>query len=40
LHQRGEELQTSEFLRLGAVSVAPVLLASTLALWLSLKLVG
>ena len=40
LRQRGEELPTSEFLRLGALSVPPVLLASTLALWASLKLVG
>jgi arsenical pump membrane protein len=40
LHQRGEDLPTSEFLRLGAVSVPPVLLASTIGLWLSLKLMG
>lgn len=40
LRQRGEELPTSEFLRLGAVTVPPVLLAATLALWASLKLVG
>jgi arsenical pump membrane protein len=30
----------SEFLRLGAVTVVPVLLAATLALWVSLRLVG
>ena len=40
LRQRGEELPTSEFLRLGAVTVPPVLLAATLALWASLRLVG
>jgi arsenical pump membrane protein len=40
LRQHGEELPTSEFLRLGALTVPPVLLAATLALWLSLKLVG
>ncbi len=38
--QRGEELPTSEFLRLGAVTVPPVLLAATLALWASLRMVG
>jgi arsenical pump membrane protein len=40
LRQRGEELPTSEFLRLGAVTVPPVLVVSTLALWAALKLVG
>jgi arsenical pump membrane protein len=40
LRQRGEELPTSEFLRLGVVTVPPVLLASTVALWASLRLVG
>jgi arsenical pump membrane protein len=39
LRQRGEELSTSEFLRLGVVTVPPVLVASTVALWVSLKLV-
>ncbi|MCL6091769.1 MAG: SLC13 family permease [Actinobacteria bacterium] len=39
LRQRGEQLKTSEFIRLGALSVPPVLVASTLALWASLKLV-
>jgi arsenical pump membrane protein len=32
LRQRGEELPTSEFLRLGIVTVPPVLVVSTLAL--------
>ncbi len=40
LRQRGEEQPTSEFLRLGALSVPPVLLGATVALWASLKLVG
>jgi arsenical pump membrane protein len=40
LRQRGEDLPTSEFLRLGVVTVPPVLLASTVALWASLRLVG
>jgi arsenical pump membrane protein len=40
LRQRGEELPTSEFLRLGVLTVPPVLLAATLALWASLRLVG
>ena len=40
LRQRGEELPTAEFLRLGALTVPPVLLAATVALWASLKLVG
>jgi arsenical pump membrane protein len=40
LRQRGEELPTSEFLRLGALTVPPVLLAATVALWASLRLVG
>ena len=40
LRQRGEELPTSEFLRLGVVTVPPVLVASTVALWVSLRLVG
>ena len=39
LRQRGEQLKTSEFLRLGALSVPAVLVASTVALWASLKLV-
>jgi arsenical pump membrane protein len=38
--KRGEGLPTSEFLRLGVVTVPPVLLASTIALWVSLRLVG
>jgi len=40
LRKRGEELPASEFLRLGVVTVPPVLLASILALWVSLRLVG
>jgi arsenical pump membrane protein len=40
LRQRGEELPISEFVHLGAMTVPPVLLASTLALWASLRLVG
>jgi len=40
LHQRGEELPISEFLRLGVVTVPLVLTTATLALWLSLRLVG
>ena len=40
LRQRGEELPALEFLRLGAMTVPPVLLAATLALWTSLRLVG
>lgn len=40
LRQREEELDTLEFLRLGVVTVAPVLLASTFALWIALRLVG
>ena len=39
LRQRGERTQTSEFLRLGALTVPPVLVSATLALWASLKLV-
>jgi arsenical pump membrane protein len=40
LRQRGAELPTSEFLRLGIVTVPPVVVVATLALWASLKLVG
>lgn len=40
LHQRGEHPETAEFLRLGALSVPPVLIAATAALWASYKLVG
>jgi arsenical pump membrane protein len=40
LRKRGEKLPASEFLRLGVVTVPPVLLASILALWVSLRLVG
>jgi arsenical pump membrane protein len=40
LIRRGEELPISEFLRLGAITVPPVLVATTLALWLSLRVMG
>ncbi|HVC41737.1 MAG TPA: SLC13 family permease [Candidatus Saccharimonadales bacterium] len=40
LIRRGEELPISEFLRLGALTVPPVLVTATLALWISLRLVG
>jgi arsenical pump membrane protein len=40
LRQRGEELPISEFMRLGALTVPPVLIAATVALWASLRLVG
>ncbi len=40
LRQHQAEPPTSEFLRLGAMTVPPVLLAATLALWVSLHLVG
>ena len=37
LKQHGAEPSTAEFLRLGAITVPPVLLASTFALWISLR---
>jgi arsenical pump membrane protein len=40
LIRRGEELPISEFLRLGAITVPPVLITATVALWISLRLVG
>jgi arsenical pump membrane protein len=40
LRQRGEDLPISEFMRLGALTVPPVLVAATVALWVSLRLVG
>ncbi len=40
LRQRGEELPVSEFMRLGALTVPPVLVAATVALWISLRAVG
>ena len=40
LIRRGEELPISEFLRLGAITVPPVLVATTLALWISLRVMG
>ena len=39
LRQRGEELPIMEFMRLGAITVPPVLIAATVALWLSLRFV-
>jgi arsenical pump membrane protein len=39
LRQRGEELPISEFMRLGALTVPPVLVAATVALWISLTVV-
>ncbi len=40
LRKRGTDLPVSEFLRLGAITVPPVLLAATVALWASLQLLG
>ncbi|MGD0195371.1 MAG: SLC13 family permease [Candidatus Dormibacteria bacterium] len=40
LIRRGEELPIGEFLRLGALTVPPVLIAATVALWISLRVVG
>ncbi|MFI5287794.1 MAG: SLC13 family permease [Candidatus Dormibacteria bacterium] len=40
LIRRGEELPISEFIRLGALTVPPVLVAATVALWISLRVVG
>ena len=40
LIRRGEELPISEFLRLGALTVPPVLISATVALWISLRVVG
>ncbi len=40
LRQRGEELPVSEFMRLGALTVPAVLVAATVALWISLRVVG
>jgi len=40
LRQRGAEPSAAEFLRLGAISVPPVLLAATVALWVSLRVMG
>jgi arsenical pump membrane protein len=40
LRKSGTDLPVSEFLRLGAITVPPVLLAATVALWASLQLVG
>jgi arsenical pump membrane protein len=40
LRRHGADLPAMEFLRLGAVTVPPVLVVATFALWLSLRLVG
>jgi arsenical pump membrane protein len=40
LVRHGQELPIAEFLRLGALTVPPVLIAATVALWISLRLVG
>lgn len=40
LIRRGEELPIGEFVRLGALTVPPVLIAATVALWISLHVVG
>jgi len=40
LRRRGAELPTTEFLRLGAITVPPVLVAAIFALWVSLRVVG
>jgi len=40
LHARGEQLDPQEFLRVGALSVPLALVASTGALWASLRLLG
>jgi arsenical pump membrane protein len=40
LMRHGQELPISEFLRLGALTVPPVLITATVALWISLRLVG
>ena len=40
LRRRGAELPATEFLRLGAITVPPVLLAAIFALWVFLRVVG
>jgi arsenical pump membrane protein len=40
VRQHGEDLPMWEFIRLGAITVPPVLVAATVALWISLRLVG
>ncbi|MFZ0179744.1 MAG: SLC13 family permease [Candidatus Dormiibacterota bacterium] len=40
LVRHGEELPIAEFLRLGIITVPPVLITATVALWISLRLVG
>jgi len=39
LHAHDHETDLGEFVRLGALTVPPILLASTLALWLALRFV-
>ena len=39
LHAHDHETDIGEFVRLGALTVPPILLASTLALWLALRVV-
>ncbi len=39
LQRRGLDPSTTEFLRLGAITVPPVLITATVALWISLKVV-
>ena len=40
LVRHGQDLPIAEFLRLGALTVPPVLITATVALWISLRLVG
>jgi arsenical pump membrane protein len=39
LHAHDHDTDIGEFVRLGALTVPPILLASTLALWLALRVV-
>ena len=39
LHAHDHDTDIGEFVRLGALTVPPILLASTLALWLALRFV-
>jgi arsenical pump membrane protein len=40
LHEQGSDPDLGEFSRLGALSVPPVLIAATVALWLALQVIG
>jgi arsenical pump membrane protein len=40
LHERGSDPDLGEFSRLGALTVPPVLIAATVALWLALQVIG